>query len=98
MKETIIYQLDSTDLKKFFNEELAKKEVESFLSRFNNVFVSPEDVANFHGINKATVYNYVNDGLLIPEQREKNELVRFRLSEALRFDFKQLRKQLRLRK
>lgn len=97
MKEMIIYQIDETDLKKFFNEELAKREVDIFLSRFNNVFITPEEVANIHGVNKRTVYNYVNDGLLVPEIRIKNEMIRFRLPEALRFDFKAMRKQIRLK-
>jgi predicted DNA-binding transcriptional regulator AlpA len=59
------------------------------------VFVGPEDIAHFHGVSKQTVYNHITYGTLIPEFREKKgEAIRFRLSEALKIDFKKLGRKL----
>jgi hypothetical protein len=92
MEAITVYQTSSVDFQQMIKEE-AGKELDSFLNKFNNVFVSPEDVALFHGVSKQTVYNHIKYGTLIPESREKdNGSIYFRLNDALRIDFKRLRK------
>jgi uncharacterized alkaline shock family protein YloU len=92
--DTIIYKISSEELQRAI-EGVAKKEVDVFLAKFNEVFVGPEDIARFHGVSKQTVYNHVKYGTLIPEFREKTGgTIRFRLNEALKIDFKKLGKKL----
>jgi hypothetical protein len=91
MEAITVYQTTSADFQQMIKEE-ALRELDSFLNRFNNVFVSPEEVALFHGVSKRTVYNHVKYGTLVPEFRETdNASIRFRLNDALRIDFKKLR-------
>lgn len=95
MNQKIIYEINSEDLETF----VGKKEIELFLSRFSGVFINAEELAKIHGVSSVTVRNYVKDGLLIPEYREKErDQYRFRLSYALSVDFKELKKQLIQRK
>lgn len=97
MNSTIVYQMSPEDLEKFFNVNLAKREVDNFLSRFRNVLVTVQDIANIHQVTTKTVYNYINEGILIPEFREKEqEVYKFRLEEVLKYDFKAMRKQIKL--
>jgi predicted DNA-binding transcriptional regulator AlpA len=92
--QTVI-QMNETDLRKFLYREIALGEVTRFLSRFHNVFVTPEEVANIHGVSRQTVYNHIKYGNLVPELREtENASFRFRLSDVLQFDFRKLRKHL----
>ena len=97
MEPIILYQINSEDLSKFVKQEIVEKELDTFLNRFNNVFVSPEEVAKYHGVSKQTVYNHVKYGTLVAEFRENNnDALRFRLSDALRIDFKKLRKKINI--
>jgi DNA invertase Pin-like site-specific DNA recombinase len=95
MNTITVYQTSADDFREFIAQE-AKKEVDTFLSNFSGVFVGPEDVARFHGVTKQTVYNHIKYGTLTPEIREKESgAIRFRLNEALKIDFKKLRKNLK---
>ena len=78
------------------DEEIGNAKLQAFLSRFDNVLVGTNDVANMHSVNPRTVMNYINDGLIMPEVKlgEKDHHV-FRLSYALTLDFKELQRQLR---
>ncbi|MDR2362495.1 MAG: helix-turn-helix domain-containing protein [Prevotellaceae bacterium] len=69
--------------------------IEGFCARFSNVFISPDEVANMHGVGIATVRRYIADRLIPVEPHADNERYRIRLSDALRLDFKELRKQLK---
>lgn len=93
-----IFQVDAEELEKFFHNNMAKTAVDSFCKRFSNTLVTPEDVAKIHNVSIATVYNYCKDGLILPEHREKDYCAyRFRLSEVLKIDFTELKKQLKIR-
>jgi predicted DNA-binding protein YlxM (UPF0122 family) len=94
METITIYQTSAADFQRLIAQE-AQKEVDTFLNKFNGVFVSPEEIAHFHGVSKQTVYNHIKYGTLVPEFREKESgAIRFRLNEALKIDFKKLRKKL----
>jgi hypothetical protein len=69
--------------------------LEAFLGRFSSVLVEPQDVAKYHKVTPQTVISYINNGLIEAEPRSKGDTYRIRLSDALRLDFKQLRKTLR---
>ncbi|WP_194204662.1 hypothetical protein [Dysgonomonas sp. GY617] len=84
------------DLQMLVNEEIGNAKLQAFLSRFDNVLVGTNEIANMHCVNPRTIMNYINDGLIVPEVKlgEKDHHV-FRLSYALALDFKDLQKQLR---
>lgn len=89
---------DLADLQKLISDEVAKAQFKAMLNKFSNVLVGTKDVAKFHNVNERTVLNYINDGLLIPEEKvSENDHHRFRLSDVLMIDFKELKKQLRAR-
>lgn len=92
----INYKINQLDFQKAIREEMYDIVLKVFLSRFDNVFVGTNEVANMHGVNPKTVKNYIKDGLIIPEMKlgEKDHH-RFRMSYALQLDFKELQKQLR---
>ncbi|MBK5721389.1 helix-turn-helix domain-containing protein [Dysgonomonas sp. Marseille-P4677] len=96
MISTTIYQITAEDLERFFNDKLSKEAICSFLNRYEKILVTVDDIARFHNVHPNTVYNYINDGLIIPEIRGKDfkDSYRFRMSYALLLDFKDLRKQL----
>jgi len=99
IRANTIYQIDAEEMAKFFNHTMEQKAIDSFCKRFSNTLVTPEDVAKFHNVSVATVINYCKDGLIIPEHREKNFChYKFRLSEVLKMDFSELKKQLKIRK
>ena len=84
------------DLQKIINHEYADLKLSAFISRFDNVLVGTNEVANMHNVNPRTVLNYISDGLIMPEVKlGENDHPRFRLSYALTLDFKELQKKLR---
>ena len=86
------------DLQKLLDEEIAAARLKAFLNRWDNVIVDTQDIAKWHSVNKQTVLNYINDGLIVPEMRpNSNGHPRFRASYLLGLDFKELQSQLRAR-
>jgi hypothetical protein len=83
------------DLESSLLSGLSSQIVEGFCNRFYDVFVSPDQVADMHGVCRATVIGYIKDGTISAEQSKKYGEYHIRLSEALLLDFKELRKQLR---
>ena len=84
------------DLQKLINEEVGDTKLKSFLSRFDNVLIGTNEVANMHSVNPRTVLNYIADGLIQPEVKlGENDHHQFRLRYALTLDFKDLQKKLR---
>jgi hypothetical protein len=69
--------------------------IDGFCNRFQNVFISPDVVAQMYGICTVTVIAYIKDGIIAAEQTKKYGKYHIRLSDALRFDFKEMRRQLR---
>ena len=102
MERTVVYQMTPDDLRVFFNEEYAKKDMDAsrdaLLKRYENVFVDVSEVSAIHEVSGQTVRNYINDGLIEPEIREvENGKYRFRLSYVLTLDFEELKNKLRER-
>jgi AmiR/NasT family two-component response regulator len=103
MERTIVYQITPDDLRIFFDEQFAKKDMDAsrnaLLKRYENVFVGISEVAAIHQVSGQTVRNYINDGLITPELRTiEGGKHRLRLSHVLTLDFEQLKEQLRARK
>lgn len=98
MKALTIYQMDAEELAKFFNKEMKQEAIDSFCNKFTNTLVTPKEVALIHNVCEATVINYCKDGLIKAEPRNgKNCHYKFRLSEVLKMDFTELKKQLKIR-
>lgn len=91
-----VVQLSPEDLQKFLDDNVAAIALRAFLNRFENVLVGVKDVAHIHSVNPRTVFNYIKDGLIVPEMKlSENDHHQFRLSYVLMLDFKELQKQLR---
>jgi hypothetical protein len=84
-----------SDLEGSLLSGLKSQIVEGFCGRFFHVFISPDEVARMHGVHKTTVIEYIKDGTIAAEQTKKYGDYHIRLSDALRFDFKEMRRQLR---
>lgn len=95
-KSNTLIMADLDDLQKLISDEVAKAKFQAMLNRYSNILVGTKDVAKFHNVNERTVLNYIDDGLIVPEEKvSENDHHRFRLSDVLMLDFKDLRKQLR---
>ena len=95
---TQVIHLSPEELKKFLDENIAQERLRAFINRFEGVLIDTAMLAKIHRVNPRTVLNYVNDGLIEPEDRVfDNDHPRFRLSYALTLDFKELRRQLRFK-
>jgi len=102
MEQTVVYQMTPDDLRTFFNEEFAKKDMnasrDALLKRYENTFVGVSEVAAIHNVSPQTVRNYINDGLISPELRTiENGKFNFRLSYVLTLDFSELKRKLKER-
>lgn len=97
-KSNTLIMADLEDLQKLISDEVANAKFKAMLNRYSNVLVGTSDVAHIHAVNERTVLNYIKDGLIVPEEKvSENDHHRFRLSDVLMLDFKELRKQLRAR-
>jgi hypothetical protein len=83
------------EIKSCLYSSLPEVVISGFCNRFYNVFVSPDEVARMHSVHKTTVIEYIKDGTIEAKQEKKYGMYHIRLSDALRFDFKEMRKQLR---
>jgi hypothetical protein len=95
MEMVTLIQAKQSDLEEVIRNVMTGDMVDC--RKFNNIFVSPEVVATMHGVNKLTVINYINDGLIEVEPHQPRESYRIQLSHALKLDFKELRKNLKIR-
>jgi hypothetical protein len=84
-------------IKEAIKESVEDGIIDSSSNRFAGVYLSPEEVAKIHGVNKLTVISYIKDGLIEAEQEKKYGSYSIRLSDAIQIDFKELRKKLKLR-
>ncbi|MDR1883018.1 MAG: hypothetical protein LBR26_09610 [Prevotella sp.] len=103
MERTILYQITPEDLRSFILDEIAKNDLEAskreLLKRYENTLIGVNEVAVIHNVSRATVRNYIDDGLIYPEARTvKNGKYKLRLSYVLTLDFEELKKQLKLKK
>lgn len=94
-----VYQIGESDLQRFLNDMARKQAIVEDLTKFRNTMVSVAWVAELHQVSKATVINYINDGLIVPEVRnvERGKYF-FRADYAISLDFNKLKKQMLLNK
>lgn len=85
----IVYEVGRQELNQAITDTLEQLNSERFLARFNDRLVSVNTVAEIHGVNRDTVVKYAT-AKLIPHQRN-GKLYKFKLSDALEFDFNKLR-------
>jgi hypothetical protein len=90
-----ILRVNEETLRETFREVSEGVILDGFCNRFSGVFISPEEVANMHGVSKCTVIAYIKDGIIEAQQEKRYGHYNIRLSDALRFDFKQMRKNLK---
>lgn len=94
METVITYNVSKKELIEAMHEMQATEIEDKILNKFYNVIVGTNVVAEIHKVSEKTVLNYVNDGLIEHEPRV-GKIYKFRLSQVLRIDFGQLKKQLR---
>ena len=98
MTGTTVYQIDERDLNAFV-AEAARRAGLNPLEKYKHTMVSVSWVAELHSVSRATVINYINDGLIEPEVREvEGGKYRFRADYAISLDFKELKERLKSRK
>lgn len=61
--------------------------------KFYNVLVSAQDVASMHSISKTRVIDYAHRGLIETHPNSTDNKMYFRLSDALRWDFAELKRE-----
>jgi hypothetical protein len=91
------YIINKKDLTEVFKETMNDTLIDGFCNRFAGVMLLPQEVAKIHSVNKQTVISYIKDGLIEAEQEKKYGEYHIRMSDALRLDFKELRKNLKLK-
>jgi len=82
---TLLHDMDPDSLERLFEakaEQLMKYNPEKFYS----VIIDASMFCHIHKISKVTIQRWVDQGVLIPEEREKNGQLKFRLSEVLKFN------------
>ncbi|MDR1561168.1 MAG: helix-turn-helix domain-containing protein [Holosporaceae bacterium] len=87
--------VEKTALKEVIQETLETTVLDSFCNRFRDIMYSPADVAKMYRKNRTTVIAYIKAGAIEAEQRKKYGAYHIRLSEALRLDFEELKKNLK---
>ena len=91
MTEEIIYKVTKSDLESFLTGEVEQK----IYNRFDAVIVDFDATCQILCISKNTLLKYINEGVLTPEPRFKNEKILFKLSHLMRADIKQIKKTLK---
>lgn len=94
METIITYNVNKSELIEAIHDIQAAEIESKILNKFYNVIVGTSVVAKIHNVSEKTVLNYVDDGLLECEPRTGKKY-QFRLSQILKVDFGQLKKQLR---
>ena len=75
------------------NERLKQSSVNA--DRFYSAMLSTEEVGRLHGVNKATVLNYVKRGLIEKAPNSTDGKVWIRASVALMLDFEKMKDKLK---
>lgn len=68
-----------------------------FVEKFYNVGMTTDVVASLHSVSSALVRKYVKEGLIDVHPLSTDAKILIRASDALRLDFKQLKRELSLR-
>jgi hypothetical protein len=98
MQNIQLLALNKEELIEVIRDAFQEYLLDGFCNRYSSVILSPDDVAKMHGVNKATVIAYIKDGTINADQKKEYGAYRIRMSEALRLDFKKMKKNLKLKK
>ncbi|KAF0195490.1 MAG: hypothetical protein FD166_2941 [Bacteroidetes bacterium] len=82
---TLLHNMEPDDLEKMF-EAKAEKMIRYNPEKFYSVIIPASWVCHIHQISKATLQRWVEQDIIIPEPREKDGNLNFRLSEVLKFN------------
>ncbi len=93
MQPEITYKATAADLREILLEPLRREVVAEYKAHFNQRIVDVEIVALIHDVSVQTVRSYAKAGDIPTEPRLDTAPFKFRLGNALEFDFKALRKQ-----
>jgi hypothetical protein len=95
MEQEITYKVTAKELRELLLEPIRNEVRAEFRAKFNNKVIDVETVAKIHGVHPHTVRTYAKSGDLIHEDRNEKEEYKFKLGDALEFDFRELRRQLK---
>ena len=95
MEQEVIYKASAKELRALLLEPIQNEVRAEFRAKFNNKVIDVETVAKIHGVHPQTVRTYAKSGDLIHEDRNEKEEYKFKLGDALEFDFRELRRQLK---
>jgi len=95
VEQEITYKVTAKELRELLLEPIQNEVRAEFRTKFNNKVIDVETVAKIHGVHPQTVRTYAKSGDLIHEQRNANEEYKFKLGDAMEFDFRELRRQLK---
>lgn len=82
MTGTTVYQIDERDLNAFVAEAARRAGVNT-LEKYRQTMVSVSWVAELHSVSRATVINYINDGLIEPVVRVSGDSMNDGTSRSL---------------
>ena len=95
MKEEITYKLSKEDFQSVIEETLASQIEEKVYNRFEHVIIDTKTACNILKISDRTLYSYIKSKMIDVEPKVVGGENRFRLSEILKVNIPNLRKQLR---
>lgn len=98
MEQEVIYKATAKELRTLLLEPIRNEVRSEMRAKFNDKYVDVETVAKIHGVHPHTVRTYAKSGDLLHEDRNAKDGYKFKLGDVLEFDFKELRKQLKIRK
>ena len=82
---TLLHDMDPMDLERLF-EAKAEQLMQYNPEKFYGVIIDASMFCRIHQISRTTLQNWIDQEVVIPEGREKNGNLKFRLSEVLKFN------------
>ncbi|MBD3329464.1 hypothetical protein GF357_03150 [Candidatus Dojkabacteria bacterium] len=90
-----IFVLNEQDLRKTMEEILGTMADDRIYNRFEGVLIDTNMTCTILSVTKVTLYKYIDAGLIPFESREGRSEYKFRLSEILKADVKEIQRRLR---
>lgn len=98
MEQEVIYKASAKELRALLLEPVQNLVRAEFKAKFNDKIVDVDTVAKIHGVHPHTVRTYAKSGDLAHQDRNERDEYKFKLGDVLEFDFKELRRQLKIRR
>ena len=96
MDQEVTYKTTATELRTLLLEPLRNEARAELRAKYNDKLIDVDTVAKIHGVHPHTVRTYAKSGDLPHLDRIEREEYKFKLGDVLEFDFKELRKHLKL--